>query len=990
MDDAQRRAFTDSLRAQAYSIHFHTFDEASYRELVADACRRSGARVEEYARNAGPEFDEYVAVIRRLAPEAAEAAGRSALAAVARPVDIIVPVYGALDETLACLASVRAHARGDWRLVVIDDASPDPAVWPALEAVAAAEPRMWLLQNPQNRGFVATVNRALAESDGRDVLLLNSDTVVAAEFLERLQACTYADTTTGVVSALSNNATICSVPEFCRPNPLPDGHTVDSFAALVARTSLELRPELVTAVGFCMYVRAEVIARIGIMDEEHFGRGYGEENDWCERALAAGFTIRLADDVFVWHEGEASFGDDTSPLKATNRDVLERLHPGFFAKVARYIEANPLAQVHENLRLALRPGAETPALLVLLHASFDEPAGGTEHHVRELVRTLTLPRVVVAVPDGAAIQVTEVCGGRLDAAVRYRFPLARPVERFMTERADVDAALRTIVRLFGVAAAHVHHLLFWPTRAWRTLRALGVPFAVSVHDFFSVCPSLNLIDVGTERLCCAAPEGPPADPSACLRHLCDKLGIAPPADPGAFVAEHRAELGACLAAAQTVVLPSESARARVTAVHALDPGRLQVVPHGYAAAQAAPSAPPADEVPLRVAVLGNICEPVKGPGNHLALFARTRHLPIEWHVFGRTDLNGFDERLAALDLGDRLVLHGAYHRARVLDLLAEARVALAVVAPAAPESYSFTLSEALLAGLPAIALDRGALAERLAESGAGIVVQSVEDLIVALERLLRDRGALGALQNAARGWRTTTLEDMAAAYRPLYAGLLRHAPAAAPLSLVERQLRFAAWTGAPQPPAPAPLPALPHYSKWWYPYYLRIAPLVPQRFRQWGRARVAASSWRPRVAYRFAPPDPQIVANDGLQLVRQSARAVTYRVVHGDPFFLLPSRPFAPRSVRVIRFDMRHEARGSLFAQLYWTHRNDECFSEEKSMHIPLQPGTGEWREYTIRIDDGERGARWDAGDAIHHLRFDPLNAPGTIELRDLELCDAV
>jgi GT2 family glycosyltransferase/2-polyprenyl-3-methyl-5-hydroxy-6-metoxy-1,4-benzoquinol methylase/glycosyltransferase involved in cell wall biosynthesis len=989
MNAAERRQYADRLRAQGYSIHFHTFDEASYRELVVDACRRIGARVEEYARNPGSDFDEHVAVIRRLPPDAAHTEGRAEGAPAARPVDIVVPVYGAREETLACLASVRAHARGDWRLMVIDDASPDPALWPALEAVAAAEPRMRLLRNPENLGFVATVNRALGESEGRDVLLLNSDTVVAAEFLERLQASTYADSTTGIVSALSNNATICSVPEFCRPNPLPPGHTIDSFAALVARTSLHLRPELVTAVGFCMYVRAEVIARIGVMDVERFGRGYGEENDWCERALAAGFAIRLADDVFVWHAGEASFGADTAPLKTTNRDVLEGLHPGFFAKVARFIEANPLAPVHENLRLALRRGADVPALLVLLHASFDEPGGGTEHHVRELVQTLALPRVVVAVPSGDAIHVTEVCDGRLDGAVCYRFPLARPVERFMVERADVDATLQTIVRLFDVAAAHVHHLLFWPIRAWRTLRALGLPFAVSVHDFFPVCPSLNLIDVATERLCCAAPEGPPADPGVCLQHLCDKLGIAPPADPRAFVSEHRAELGACLAAAQAVVLPSESARARVTAVHALDARRLRVIPHGYAVdpAHQVPAAP-AHDVPLRIAVLGNICEPVKGPGNHLALFARTRHLPVEWHVFGRTDLNGFDERLAALQLGDQLVLHGAYHRSRALELIGKARVALTVVAPAAPESYSFTLSETLLAGVPAIALDRGAVADRVRDSGAGVVVQSVEEMIATLERLVRDRTALAALQAAARRYRSATLDDMAMAYRPLCAELLRHARAGAPLSLAERQARFAAWTGRPQPTAPPTLPVLPHYSRWWYPYYLRVAPLVPARFRQWGRARVAASSWRPRVAYRFAPPDPQIVANDGLQLVRQSARGVMYRVVHADPFFLLPSRPFAPRSVRVIRFDMRHEARGSLFAQLYWTHGDDESFSEEKSMHIPLDSGTGEWREYMISIDDGER-TRWDAGEAIHHLRFDPLNAPGTIELRDLEFCDA-
>ncbi|TMA33513.1 MAG: hypothetical protein E6J79_17850, partial [Deltaproteobacteria bacterium] len=134
--------------------------------------------------------------------------------------------------------------------------------------------------------------------------------------------------------------------------------------------SLGLRPALVTAVGFCMYVRDAMLARVGYFDEENFGRGYGEENDLCERAVAAGFTVRLADDVFVYHAGEASFGPATAELKRSAEQSMERLHPGFFARVASYLAQRPLAPVHENLKLALRRRTAAPGLLMLLHAPF--------------------------------------------------------------------------------------------------------------------------------------------------------------------------------------------------------------------------------------------------------------------------------------------------------------------------------------------------------------------------------------------------------------------------------------------------------------------------------------------------------------------------------------------------------------------------------------------------------------------------------------------
>ena len=260
-----------------------------------------------------------------------------------RPVDIVIPIHDARDLTLRCIESVLAHATGEYRLVLADDASKDPELIRFLDAVAAREPRAVLLRGERNLGFVGTCNAAMEHARGRDVLLLNSDTVVTAGFLDRIRACVYELPDTGIACPLSNNATILSVPRFCADNPLPHGHTIDSFAELIARASPRLRTPIVTAVGFCMYVRADVVERIGFFDGASFGRGYGEENDYSLRARAAGFRIRLCDDLFVAHVGNASFGERARAEQQAGNEAMARLHPTYHDDVQRFLREDPLA-----------------------------------------------------------------------------------------------------------------------------------------------------------------------------------------------------------------------------------------------------------------------------------------------------------------------------------------------------------------------------------------------------------------------------------------------------------------------------------------------------------------------------------------------------------------------------------------------------------------------------------------------------------------------
>ena len=104
--------------------------------------------------------------------------------------DVIIPVYRGREETLACIDSVLATIGDEARIIVVDDATDDAALAAALDELAAAG-KITLLRNTQNQGFVASVNRALALHPTHDAVLLNSDTLVFADWLARLRAAAY-------------------------------------------------------------------------------------------------------------------------------------------------------------------------------------------------------------------------------------------------------------------------------------------------------------------------------------------------------------------------------------------------------------------------------------------------------------------------------------------------------------------------------------------------------------------------------------------------------------------------------------------------------------------------------------------------------------------------------------------------------------------------------------------------------------------------------
>ncbi len=612
----------------------------------------------------------------------------------ARPaVDIVIPVYRGAPETLACIRSVLASRPHGARVIVVDDASPEPELVAALDRLASRK-RITLVRHAANRGFPAAANAGLRAASGRDVVMLNSDTLVPPGWLARLRRAAYGTPDVGTATPLSNDATILSYPHAGGGNDVPDAIQVASLDGLAAWVNAGLTVEIPTAVGFCMYLRRDCLDQVGGFREDVFAQGYGEENDFCQRAAAMGWRHVAATDVFVGHLGGRSFGAARHHLLARNGAVLSALHPGYDALIAAFIAADPMAGARFRLDEARWRDASTSAraaVLLVTHAA----GGGVERQVQARCATILAggQRPVVLRP---ALFGDETAGVQVgDGFPNLRFRL--PAELALLEK--LLAASRP-VRL------ELHHRLGHSENVLDIAVALDIPMEIHVHDYAAICPRMNLI--GPDGRYCGEPEAGAC--ASCIQAAGRNDGRHFPAPA------LRAESDRILARAASLVVPSADTAHRLR--RHFPQIRPEIVPHeddGLIPAPPAPALLPNGR--CRVAVVGAIGIE-KGFDVLLACArdAAARNLPLEFVVVGHTidDARLFDT--------SRVFVTGEYAQSEAVSLIRAQHATLGWVASILPETWCFTLTEIWRAGLRAVAFDIGAPSERIRAVGQGMIL----------------------------------------------------------------------------------------------------------------------------------------------------------------------------------------------------------------------------------------------------------------------------
>ncbi len=613
-----------------------------------------------------------------------------------RRVHIVVPVYAGTDITLRCVDSVvRGQNSTPWHMTVIWDAGPDPELLHALRK-RADDGRFVLLENADNLGFVRTCNRGMRLHTDEDVILLNADTEVSDGWLDRLTRAGRAAPDIGTATPFSNAASICTFPSIGEEVPLPQGTTLAEIDGRFARVNAGQSIDLPTGHGFCLFLRRAMLDVVGLFDEEAFGRGYGEENDLCLRGRAAGFRSVLACDVFVVHVGSVSFGAERDDRVRTALRTLARRYPSYAEEVASFIRCDPPSTyrnrvVADTLKDLCACAPHGGVLLVTHHLG-----GGIEVNVVALSHRL--------VSDGFRALIL---ASHPDGTIRLRDE-ETGLEATFADSPELESELLDALETIGLRLVHVHHVLTLPDFVPRVIERLGVPFDVTLHDFFFICPRVQLMRASGSycgepdvRTCdvCIATDGPYDDARTFERS--SVVGI------DAYRSRH---LG-WLMKARRVVTPSKDTAKRIHRVFPSLP--LSVLPHPEARTVGVRRGPSADGI-AHVAVLGGI-ERHKGY-RHLVEIARHANdegLPIRFVVFGTTLDSGV---LRALP---NVTVTGRYTRDALPALVARSRCNVAVFLSIWPETYSYTLSEALELGLYPVCFDIGAPAERLAEFGYG-------------------------------------------------------------------------------------------------------------------------------------------------------------------------------------------------------------------------------------------------------------------------------
>ena len=612
-------------------------------------------------------------------------------------INVVVPVYRGLEETLACLHSVLASGgRVARRVVAIDDCSPEPELSDALRALAT-DGAITYLRNERNLGFVGTANRGLSELGGGDVLLLNSDTVVPPGFLDRLYRAAYSDRAIATVTPLSNNATICSLPQ--PPGTDGDPYGLDALAidVLCQQENAGAVQDIPTAHGFCMYIKRAAIDDVGLFDTERFGAGYGEENDFSLRAYQRGWRNVCAGDVYVRHLGAVSFGASREVQVAANLDKVEALYPYYHHFVADFLRTDPLHGIRNRVQKAAWRQAGRIVLFVTLSLE-----GGAVRHADDMMARLTAEGCLALAlcmgrdSDGQPIPV--IRRWQQDESLRYPRP------------ARVAEALADVLDLAPLFI-HVQHLIDLPAEVGAFIRDAGIPYAVTLHDFFYGCPRVTLLDSGDQY--CGMP--PAAKCTECIRLGGPHSELHPTLIRVAETGPRwRTAWNGLLREAQQVIAPSRDTAERYSAMF---PGlTCDVRPH-FGEAEVLPPLPEPHPDWLLVAVPGAI-GPQKGARQLVDL---ARHCgrwdeDMRFVVVGRTDRDKALERHANVELS------GGYKPGEAVAALRASGCRVALFLSIFPETYSYTLSESLAAGLVPVAYDFGAIGERMRELGVGVLV----------------------------------------------------------------------------------------------------------------------------------------------------------------------------------------------------------------------------------------------------------------------------
>ncbi len=628
-------------------------------------------------------------------------------------VDIVIPVYNGFDYLGPLFESLSRNTCGDYRIIVVDDCSPDARVLPFLRDVGKKFRNYVLVENRANLGFVGAVNRAVESLSSDIFVLLNTDTEVPADWLRRLLAPMLLDPSVASATPFSNCATICSFPNFVQDNDLYLGLNTDEIDSGFA--GLPLSPvEIPTGVGFCMAIKRRVVQDLGMFDIA-YGKGYGEENDWCMRASSAGYKHILVNNLFVYHKHGGSFPSaEKMALIERNHKLLLSRYPAYDRIVQEHIKKDPakIFRMLAKMSLAWKQSG-VRAVLVVDH----DLGGGANHYRKELVESYVGKGVPVMVFTDNSINKKISLGiDYLDERIDLRLDSVNDLDELF--------GLVQVSKIYYNNAVASASPLAVGGKISELARKYRLELVVLIHDFYPVCPSYTLLN--SEGSYCEVP----TDLESCVKCLPNippKVASFMPRNASIF--EWRAVWGEVLATASLVKCFSENSREIIAKAYPEILGNIEVVPHVLSKKPRLPKISRGQA--MHIGVVGGI-NYQKGLDVVLGIVKaiksdRWRNNGIKITVIGEVD--------ARLPI-DGLAVTGRYDKDALPKVIEGCGANVFLFPSIWPETFSYVVAELMQMDVRVACFDLGAPADRVRTYSKGCILPD-NDPDAILERLVQ-------------------------------------------------------------------------------------------------------------------------------------------------------------------------------------------------------------------------------------------------------------
>ncbi|PIR53895.1 hypothetical protein COU75_03525 [Candidatus Peregrinibacteria bacterium CG10_big_fil_rev_8_21_14_0_10_42_8] len=619
-------------------------------------------------------------------------------------ISIIIPIHNAFTYVHACIESLLHTTKNDHcTIVLIDDASTDPEIGMYLSAVQREYPhRVHLITLEQNVGFVQAVNYGFSQTRGQDVVLLNSDTIVYDGWIERLSTLATAHPDAGSITPLSNEASIYSVAQN-DAIALKEKRLLENLAQNIALSKSTTLLTIPTAVGFCMYIPWKARAIVGVFNEI-FGRGYGEENDWCMRARSAGFTHYLDESTFVFHEGgvSMSLSGDIPSREArsipSHEELLQAMHSEYRNIVESFIRNDTrLDTIRHRVDAIAKNLLEEQSPCTVAHILHNSPrsikVGGTEKHVEDLILSMSDTTHYLLYPSGSDhLAVSEFQNSELKdvESISIGTYITKAPQESLREFKEFLMSKR-------ISVLHIHQLIGSNFSLIEAAKSCGISVVYSIHDYYAI-GSPQLLQNG-EFL------GIPSGNTTC------------PSDPTKTYEQWQQDVYPLLEHVGTFVAPSQTARDTFAKIFPFVQDRCLIQEHGTE------KIPPYAQVQQyhnnRICFLGYVHADHKGK----ALIASVLPLLIKEGV-DIYFLGTLESEWPELAHNPHVHFFSKYTQEELPAILHCIAPRLVCLFPNWPETYSYTLSECFRMRIPVCVTNSGALAERIQKHGGGIILQN--------------------------------------------------------------------------------------------------------------------------------------------------------------------------------------------------------------------------------------------------------------------------